>query len=104
MRVSGVQPQEHVTPGAPGYSKFATPDTTVVDGKFDDDPVGSCFSPDTPGNPCRDVWQQFQAVANGETYPIQTTTTRRDCKLGQRLEIDGNPAAYNKTYTQGTVN
>jgi len=108
MQVSGVTPQEHVTvngtPAFPGFRSFATPPTTVVDGKFDDDPVGTCYPPNTSGNPCVTVVQPFQALYSGTAYPISTTTSRRDCNLGVQDAISGNPQTYNKTFTQGTVN
>ena len=108
MHVSGVTPQEHITRDGspqPGFHNYSTPETTIVDGKFDDDPVGTCFGPPKPPtNFCVSVTQDFQALYNGATYPIQTTVSRRDCNNGIRVTISGNPAAYNKTFEQGTIN
>ena len=108
MNVKGLSPQEHVIvdgTAQPGYHAFATPDPTLSDGKFDDDPVGTCWGPPKPpDNPCRSVTVSYQAVYKGVTYPIQTTVSRRDCNNGVQVTISGNPAAYNKTFSQGTIN
>jgi len=89
----------------PGYQSFSTPTSTIVDGKFDDDPFGSCFGPPKPStNTCVSVTVYYQAIYNGTTYPIQTTSSRRDRNNGSKITVSGNPAAYNKTFTQGTIN
>ncbi|MBI3664155.1 MAG: IPT/TIG domain-containing protein [Acidobacteria bacterium] len=105
---AGLTPQEHFTvngtPAFPGFLPFASPQTTDSLGRLLDTPVGSCFGPPVPaGNPCADVVQSFNVrvpTSSGEiTYTIATITTRRDCALGQRIQVS--PGG---TYTFGTVN
>jgi hypothetical protein len=99
-----VQPQ-------PGqfWNAFSTPDPTLNDGKFDDDPVGTCFTNRNPppikpsGNPCVNVTQEFEVLIGGNTYPISTKTTRADCNNGSAIKISGNPEAFNKIFTQGNI-
>ena len=107
MAASGITPQEHVTRNGqpqPGWHNFSTPETTFSDGKFDDDPVGTCFGPPKPTtNLCVSVNQSFQALYRKNTYPIDTTVSRQDCNNGISVTVDDNPSAYNNTFTQGTT-
>src|ERR1700681_494719 len=53
MKVKGLSPQEHVVNNGtpqPGFHAFATPDPTLNDGKFLDDPVGTCYKPPVPSH------------------------------------------------------
>ncbi len=107
ITVGGLTPQEHFTVNGvaafPGFKPFAFPQTTRNDGSFDDVPVGSCLSPPPP-NHCVDVVQTFNIVVPGSsgattTYSINTTTTRRDCQQGIRIQV-----SPGTTFTLGTVN
>lgn len=106
---AGMTPLES-SPGMNGtYGTFATPTTTSSTGSFNDTPVGSCFTfpAGTPSGTqaCQAQFTvTYENALNGVTFPITTSTVRRDCALGQSLGITGNPAAQNKTYTQGQVN
>jgi hypothetical protein len=106
MKVSGITPQENVCDSAhgcqTGYHVFSTPQTTLSDGKFDDDPVGSCF-PNPTGNQCITVSVIYKASLNALTYSVPTFSQRKDCVQGERDDISLNPTAYNKTFTTGTV-
>jgi hypothetical protein len=110
VQQSGMTPQEHVKVNGQdtfaGFRQFATPPTTDGNGNFHDIPVGTCFGPPFPaGNPCVDVVQTFQLVNGNNTYPINTTTTRRDCALGIRITVvPGAGTDPQKVYTFGTVN
>jgi len=108
MAVSGMTPQERVyingvVQGPPYWNAFGIPRTTPSDGKFDDDPIGTCFGPPNPSQMvCNSVTQAFQVVFNNVTYPIQTEVSRTDCNTGIQAVISGNPTAYNKTFQQGS--
>ena len=87
------------------FRQFADPPQTDSLGTFNDRPVGSCFS----GNPftqvCVDVVQHFDLlVTNNAQAPFSmiTVTTRRDCRLGIRVEVDN--AGVKQTFTKGVVN
>jgi YD repeat-containing protein len=59
MQLSGVTPQEHVTVNGvpkPGFQSFSTPPSTIIDGKFDDDPVGTCFGPPQAADKYLRLW------------------------------------------------
>ncbi len=110
-----VEPQEHVAQNGvsqppPFWNDFSTPTPTLNDGLFLDDPIGTCFVNSNPppikplGNPCiSNLTQQFQAIMGGQTYPIQTNTTRTDCSNGSTITVGGNPGAFNKTFSQGNT-
>jgi hypothetical protein len=109
MAVSGMTPQEHFTQngtGNPGFSPFATPPTTDASGMFTDTPVGSCFNNNPPltTNPCANVVQTFNIVMLGVTYAIKTTTTRRDCAKGIRIQVSNPAPGTSNTFSNGTVN
>jgi len=102
--VAGMTPQEHFTvngtPAYDGFKPFATPQNTDGQGKFTDIPVGTCFGPPVPQtNICVDAVQTFNIVVGTSTFSINTTTTRRDCVQGIRVQI-----SPGSTYTIGTVN
>jgi hypothetical protein len=107
MKVSGLTPKELVcNPGGcdKAYKVFSTPETTTATGTFNDTPIGSCFGPPKPTtNVCTGITVSYQAVLNGTTYSVTTLTDRTDCVQGEKDQIYSNPAAYNKTYTTGTV-
>jgi hypothetical protein len=111
MSLSGMTPQEHFTvngtPAFSGFRGFATPPTTDAAGTLTDTPVGSCFhnSPPLTTNPCVDVVQTFNIVMpSGTTYPISTTTTRRDCAKGIRIQVSNPAPGTSNTFSNGTVN
>jgi hypothetical protein len=109
MAVSGMTPQEHFTvngSGNPGFSAFATPPTTDASGMFTDTPVGTCFNnkPPLTTNPCVDVVQTFNIVKSGITYPVSTTTTRRDCAKGIRIQVSNPAPGTSNIFSNGTVN
>jgi hypothetical protein len=89
--------------GTIGYASFATPVSTTSTGSFDDVPVGSCIPAPPLVESCINVYQYFQATLNGTNYPISTFLSRRECTLGQTVNIQGNPSGNNVTYTQGVV-
>jgi hypothetical protein len=93
-------------PGESKYKEFSTPFLTNSTGSFDDTPVGTCFTGLPKGtqkcHPTFDV--PYEIVLTDVIFPISTYTVRRDCSLGNEVQFQGNPAAQNKTYTQGTVN
>ncbi len=102
--VAGMTPQEHFTvngtPAYDGFKPFATPQNTDAQGEFTDIPVGTCFGPPVPQtNICVDAVQTFNIVVGTSTFSINTTTTRRDCVQGIRVQI-----SPGSTYTIGTVN
>lgn len=104
INVSGMTPQEHFTVNGTeafaGFRAFATPPNTDGAGKFLDIPVGTCFGPPVPSfNACVDVIQTFNIVAGTATFPISTTTTRRDCVQGIRVQV-----SPGSTFTIGIVN
>jgi len=111
IALSGMTPQEHFTvngtPAFSGFRGFATPPTTDSSGRFNDNPVGTCFknSPPLTTNPCVDVVQTFNIVMpSGTTFPISTTTTRRDCAKGIRIQVSNPAPGASKTFSNGTVN
>jgi hypothetical protein len=85
---------------------FATPPTTDASGMFTDTPVGSCFNNNPPltTNPCADVVKTFNIVMSGVTYAIKTTTTRRDCAKGIRIQVSNPAPGTSNTFSNGTVN
>lgn len=103
IHLAGMTPQEHFTvsghPAFFGFKPFATPRSTPGSGAFADTPIGSCIAPPSPPNHCVDVVQTFDLVIGTQTFTINTTTTRRDCQDGIRVQI-----VPGTTYTQGTVN
>lgn len=106
MQATGITPQELVCVAGScqsGYKTFSTPATTAGTGTFLDTPIGTCFSSPQPKNICLNATQQFQALYNGQTYPVTTLTTRQDCVQGVQDQIYGNPSGYNQTYKYGTL-
>lgn len=108
ISISGMTPLE-LGPGMTSYDAFALPANTSSSGSFDDDPVGSCFtfSSATPRGTqvCTPSFTvPYKLSLSGVTYPILTSTVRRDCSLGNRVVFQGNPTSSNVTYSQGTVN
>jgi|GEM_PF-3697445 len=111
ISVAGMTPLE-TAPGAVNQP-FSSPSSTSASGSFDDYPVGTCFTfpQGTPPNTqaCTDVGQTFEIripnTSNGTStdQAISTSTVRRDCALGQRITIQGNPGG-SVIYTQGVVN
>jgi hypothetical protein len=108
---SGMTPREiFFTNGVPNsfvFTQFATPPTTDSQGTFNDIPVGSCFGNiplGSPFNPCVTVVQNFDLVVPNDAfspYSIGTVTTRKDCRLGIRVEVQNGPVT--ETFTRGTV-
>lgn len=104
---SGITPKENVCTSQgcqPGYNTFSTPPSTTASGTFDDIPIGTCFGPPVPQtNVCVAVTVSYQALLNGQIYPITTLSARKDCVRGEKDQIYSNPAPYNQTYTTGIV-
>lgn len=102
---SGMTPLEQVISGGKvqiPWSPFSTPQTTLADGSFNDDPVGTCFTPNPAQNVCVYPQQNFE-LKYSTTYSINTYTNRKDCSQGEQINILGNLPGNNHTYTQGTV-
>jgi hypothetical protein len=92
-------------PGTIIYAPFATA-TTNGTGSFDDNPLGSCFGGLPPGTQvCQGYLAVSYEIIDGVTYPINTSTLRRDCLLGNSVTFQGNNLPFqNKVLSQGTVN
>lgn len=106
INTAGMTPLENA-PGTNGnYNAFALPSTTSSTGSFNDNPVGTCFTGLPQGHQtCVATFTvTYQDTLGSTKFPISTSTVRRDCSLGNRIQIQGNPSAQNKTYSQGTVN
>ena len=85
---------------------FSTPITTTASGTFDDNPLGSCFGPPIPTvNQCVTDQQTFSMIyIDGNTYPISTVSTSRQCVKGISLSVTGNPIGLDSSFSIGTVN
>jgi hypothetical protein len=56
-------------------------------------------------NPCVTDQQTFSVLfTDGNTYPIGTMSTSRQCVHGISLTVTGNPKGDNKFFTIGSVN
>ena len=107
LQISGITPQEKVCVSGScqtSYNTFSTPVSTTTAGTFNDTPIGTCF-PNPTTNACVTVSVTYQAYIFGPTnsYSITTVVNCTDCVQGEQDQISGNPTAYNKTYTTGTV-
>ena len=91
------------------YLSFSTPVTTRNDGTFTDIPIGTCRNLAAfPGNACFNVTQLFRIAVptsggGGTTYEISTTTIRRDCAQGIKVDVQ-HTASDVQSFTLGTVN
>jgi hypothetical protein len=105
ISVAGMTPLE-LAPGMLQYGEFAAPPQTDSTGSFNDNPVGSCFAVPLNTQACLSSFAVLYEIntSTANNLSIATATFRRDCALGQRLEIQGNPTGNNPIYTQGAFN
>jgi hypothetical protein len=109
LQVAGMKPLETTTvngqPTGTVNQPFSTPQITTSSGTFDDDPVGTCFGPPAPTqNLCVNAGQSFSIIfIDGLTYPINTTTSIRECVKGIKSNVFGNPGGTQEL-SAGTIN